>query len=362
MGKQRREVHALIVWVYLCALGIVTSTVWASGSTSFRFTHRLGTGDSSNFLQDEKSWQFDGQISHSGISSQGVDLGLVTPARARAIFSRYLDQSLTNSIESNYFLISGTIERISEAVYYDKISVRPTLVVRLVSDSGDLRNGVVLRADGSNKKLEFSRFLPIGKDSAEVEVYWQLHTVGQWRLSALWVRPVVVSERYAIVRQISMLSLIGLALIAAIYTMVKMRPLHCAFLFCSIACIILLTLMGQEYFQKIFKIVSQSTFFSTSKEMQYNAYAIQKIGHVIAFALLSAVSLGVRQALKLSLVQGACAVFLFAWLTEAMQRHTATRNSSVYDLGIDSIGIILGCTLFFVALKARVAFFRTNSL
>lgn len=364
MAARNNLLHKTCVWIFLFLLAIGALILWVTGSTNFRFLQVPATEQYSNFLSLDQSWEFSGKNSDTDISAAGIDIGVAASGFVRAMTIRSLKDYGSHveykQGEYKHLLISGTMERISDSAYYEREVLRPTVVVRMVTDDGDLRKGVVVRTDGKDQKLVFSRLLQVGTDSTTIEVLWQLHTAGYWRLSNLHIKPVNISANYQTFLRYLIPYLSVLALIAIIYMAINLHPLSFIVLVCIVSATIALTAVGQSYFNDIRNGIFAVMSLSKLNGVSLGSLNIQKLGHIVAFAMLSIFFMASRRKLRISLFQALLAVLSLAFITEALQRHVITRSSSLLDVGIDSIGILIGLVLLYLVENFRVNVLRIN--
>lgn len=347
--------HSWRKWSSIGLFFLLTLAVWQSGSSSFRFEPLAGNAGVHVPLGERDRWKITGEPENVEFSEQGITLSQQKPGLFRVFASLPVPVVKNPDNKKEFVLVSADIHRSTELPLYGSDARRPAFVLRTATAEGDRRKGSVMRAVGSDVLQPVQTIVPLLEDAQAIELVWQVHQKGTWQLRDVEITLVSHTSYYYWSLGLLLALIATLFFIWAIKMVRMLTLLQGGVLFVLIPGVIGLTTLGRTDLDQLFEIVQRWMSPELISAMQLGSVETQKIGHVIVFFLITFTLLWVHRLLRLSLLQTCSVVLCLGFMTEALQRHSLTRTSSLDDVAIDAVGIALAALLWcFFCLLARL--------
>lgn len=341
-------------WLFVFTLAIITCCVWWLGDPDFRYQSPAKTLHLTEFTDDPELWRKRGEHGTVDISGKGITLSLDESSKLQVHADKFFDWDADAAAGATYLLVSGQLERLSSGSSTPELDERPAFSVRLRADGSRNGRGMLVRARGDLLVEHFVKLVKPTAGSDQLQLYWRLFTPGQWRLQDLTIRSVKISPAYYVAMLATLIPL-GIGVLFIIIRLFRhLKPLQVMFLTGVAAVTITSTSLANSTMDHVRNVMLRNIPSDHLVSLwELNQYEVQKSGHVLVFMLITLVALWARKRLKVTYAQLVSSLFILALLTEALQRHSIGRTPRLEDIGLDLIGMCIGCVLFWLYLQVR---------
>lgn len=328
-------------WALIFLLLMLSLLAWNTGSDSFRYSPIEGSPQFLGLEQRKELWRIQAEPEEVSFTESGITIRRTNQGMTRVRADLPLDWQPSTIDGKKFVRVSILMERLSES-RYQRIAVdRPTFVLRQATIDKQQRKGIVLRSDGLRERHRIAGVIPMVDDVALLELFWQMKSSGQWRLSDLKIELLQYSSTYQWMAQLQIALAILILSIIAITTFRLLNAAQSVLLVGVVGITIAMTVVGLNRFEQLRGVFYDKLPPVILQNLALTDYELQKVGHIIAFFAITLIALWLRRRLKTTALQLVTIMLLLAFLTEAYQRHSMTRTSSLADIGIDAAGIAL---------------------
>ncbi len=320
--------------------------LWWSASYSVQFSVVKVLEDS--FPGDRKYWIDNGVSENIEVQSQSVSIVPTVKKRAQLAKQYMLEAANTNNryISVRSRVISKLLNE-SPLENDEELNSEESLLFSWFVDENEKRVGVVLLEDlkESDQEIQTSRVFAVSESAIFVNVGFLLRKFqATHTLVALEVSQIERTKIYYMT--LTALVVIPFIFFCFTYTRILKKISALPVSFVVVILVAMVLVVGVLLPGNILREVL-GEFRGVLPALQnilqgYQASTIQGLLHVVGFTVLTLVVLSMCTFIRYNKKDAIFKVLLFAIFTEVIQRHSVERMPSLFDVFIDSVGVLLG--------------------
>ena len=336
MERRRRYINVFIVALALCTLA-----TWALGLSSLKYKPESSIAFLDGFPGDSSQWQAAGDWSNVDIGEERITVHRESDdrsyAKRRFVLPEYPARAdhqlrIRGVIQANNS-ITGNLSDTRGAAY----------MVWLEGADGEIERYATVRdLAGDQQIYQAQRILAIPDSvSAIVLVMNTRDSEGSFSLIDASAEIVSVTTLYLALATVLLVSWLIVAAFAALW-LFRYTSLRTALMTGLLGGAIVVGVLLPEtitipFVEPLFQRLAQWLPLAGTESGEFT----YKIGHFLFFFLTSLVLMRRTGAIPITRLQIACIMLLLAVATEGMQLHLLNRSTQLFDIGVDTLGILL---------------------
>lgn len=327
-------------FVFLIALVICTLATWALGLADIKYKQEHNLAFVNGFPGDTELWQRAGDWSNVTIDDEQVTVFRETENRSYA--KRHIDLSAYPSLTDYRLRVRGEVHT-NKKVENPEDTRGASYMVWLEDIAGEnIQYYTVQGLTGDQDSYQSERILNIDETvSAITLVLNSRDSLSSFSLTNASAELLSVTLLYRIAALALIIAWMAIAVLTALWLRQYASRKTFVLVGVLLAAIIIGVMLPETFnipfidplYQQIQHLLPVSDIGSGG--------LVYKLGHFLFFFLTSVLLMKQARSLPISRVEIAGIMFLLAVATEGMQLHLPNRSTQVFDIGVDSLGILL---------------------